>query len=397
MSHARQPDSVFRLTAAGEPFRLLFPLGTLLGIVGVVLWPAFAWGLWPVYPAAAHAPIMIHGFLGAFVFGFLGTALPRLLEVPRFGLGTTIALGMGPIVLTGAHLVGATAIGLGVFLLWLTGFMVLLGGRFRQSKDIPPPGFLLVALGLLSGWTGAFLIFLGEAGVHLSSTTHTLARLLAWQGFLLFPILGIGAFLLPRFFGMPSKHAFPELLMPSRAWLRRAGFAGACGIVILGGFILEAFGHAAAGHLLRALGIAVYLLREIPLHKAPGARGDLALGLRVALLALPLGLVLAGTIPAAYLGLMHVLYMTGFGLITFIVASRVLFGHSGLSSRFTARLLSVRTLVACTLLALALRVGADYLGAGRFDGYAWAAALWIAGVLVWACATLPRVRYPDDE
>lgn len=397
MSSRNQPESILRLTAAGEPFRLLFPLGTILGIPGVALWPAFAWGLWPVYPAAAHAPIMIHGFLGAFVFGFLGTALPRLLDVPKLGLPTTLLLGAGPIALTIAHLAEATALGFGLFLLWLTGFLLLLGSRLRQSRDIPPPGFVLVALGLLCGWTGTLLLLMDATGTALSPALYTLARLLAWQGFLLFPILGIGAFLLPRFFGMPSKHAFPELLMPSPAWLRRAGFAGACGGLIFIGFFLEAFGYALAGHLLRALGVSIYLLREIPLHKAKEAHGDLAWGLRIALFALPLGLVLTSLFAGTYLAWMHVFYLTGFGLITFMVASRVLFGHSGQSDCFTARLPGVRLLILCTVLGLALRVGADYLTSGRFEAYAWAALLWIAGVAAWAATTLPRVRFPDNE
>jgi uncharacterized protein involved in response to NO len=397
MSSPRHPESVFRLTAAGEPFRLLFPMGTILGIVGVALWPAFAWGFWPVYPAAAHAPIMIHGFLGAFVFGFLGTALPRLLDVRKLGLPATLILGAGPLLLTAAHLAEAAAVGYAIFLLWLTGFLILLGTRFRESRDIPPPGFVLVALGLFCAWAGTALLLTDAIGEELSPTFHTLARLLAWQGFPLFPILGIGAFLLPRFFGMPSKHAFPELLMPSAAWLRRAGFAGLCGFVISGGFLLEAYGHPTGGHLFRALGVSAYLIREIPLHRAREACGDLAIGLRLALLALPGGLALAGTFPAAYLGLMHVFFMAGVGLITFIVASRVLFGHSGQSKRFTSRLPAVRGLIICTVTGLALRVGADYPSAGRFDIYAWAAVIWIGGVAAWALATLPRVCFPDDE
>ncbi|MCC5838906.1 MAG: NnrS family protein [Opitutales bacterium] len=397
MALTHPPPSALRLTAAGEPFRLLFPLGTMLGILGVALWPAFAWGLWPVYPAAAHAPIMIHGFLASYVFGFLGTALPRLLDAPKLGLRTTLLLGAGPLALSIAHLAEAAALGFGLFLVWLTGFLLLLGSRFRENRDIPPPGFVLVALGLLCGWTGSLLLFMDAVGTGLGPTLYTLARLLAWQAFLLFPVLGIGAFLLPRFFGMPSKHAFPEQLLPSPAWLRRAGFASACGSLILIGFSLEAYGHAVAGHLLRALGLSIYLLREIPLHKAHEARGDLALGLRIALIALPLGLVLASSFAGAHLGWMHVFYLTGFGLITFIVATRVLLGHSGQSGRFTARLPGVRVLSLCTVLSLALRVRADYLNTGRFEAYAWAALIWIGGVAAWTATTLPRIRYPDNE
>src|SRR5215207_5290588 len=72
----RRP-SYFALCRA-EPYRLFFPLATLIGISGVSLWPLFFSGLHKFYPGIMHARMMIEGFLGAFVVGFLGTAMPRL-------------------------------------------------------------------------------------------------------------------------------------------------------------------------------------------------------------------------------------------------------------------------------------------------------------------------------
>ena len=45
-----------------EPFRIFFPLATLLGISGVSLWPLFFSGLHPFYPGPMHARLMIEGF-----------------------------------------------------------------------------------------------------------------------------------------------------------------------------------------------------------------------------------------------------------------------------------------------------------------------------------------------
>jgi hypothetical protein len=44
-----------------EPFRLFFPVGLTLGIVGVSLWPLYYAGLITLYPATAHARLMIEG------------------------------------------------------------------------------------------------------------------------------------------------------------------------------------------------------------------------------------------------------------------------------------------------------------------------------------------------
>src|SRR3954466_10851969 len=63
-----------------EPFRIFFPLATLVGLSGVSLWPLFFSGLHKFYPGQMHSRLMIEGFLAGFVLGFLGTALPRLLS-----------------------------------------------------------------------------------------------------------------------------------------------------------------------------------------------------------------------------------------------------------------------------------------------------------------------------
>ena len=66
--------------AFAEPFRIFFPLGLILGAIGVSLWPLFYWHVITFYPAAPHMRLMIEGLMGSFVIGFLGTAGPRLLE-----------------------------------------------------------------------------------------------------------------------------------------------------------------------------------------------------------------------------------------------------------------------------------------------------------------------------
>jgi uncharacterized protein involved in response to NO len=63
-----------------EPFRIFFPIGLLLGAIGVALWPLFVWHAVNFYPANAHVRLMIEGLMGSFIIGFLGTAGPRLLD-----------------------------------------------------------------------------------------------------------------------------------------------------------------------------------------------------------------------------------------------------------------------------------------------------------------------------
>ena len=66
--------------AVREPFRFFFPQAVLAGIVGVTLWPLYFWHVTEFYPNLSHVRVMAYGFFGGFIFGFLGTALPRMLS-----------------------------------------------------------------------------------------------------------------------------------------------------------------------------------------------------------------------------------------------------------------------------------------------------------------------------
>ena len=109
-----------------EPFRLFFPLGLVSGIVGLVLWPLFLWGTVSIYPGIVHARLMIEGFMGAFIIGFLGTAGPRLLSAPHFTrteLGVLLALFLSTIV---AQLSAWAALGDGLFSILLASLLSLI-------------------------------------------------------------------------------------------------------------------------------------------------------------------------------------------------------------------------------------------------------------------------------
>ena len=75
-----------------EPFRIFFPEGVFAGILGVALWPLYFTGVTGFYPGQAHARIMAYGLFGGFIFGFLGTAMPRMLTAPPLGTRNVLVL-----------------------------------------------------------------------------------------------------------------------------------------------------------------------------------------------------------------------------------------------------------------------------------------------------------------
>ena len=76
--HARQRKARAPIFAwlASEPYRLFFLSGILFSIAGVLMWPMLYHGMLDFYPGTSHARVMVQGFCGAFVVGFLGTAGP---------------------------------------------------------------------------------------------------------------------------------------------------------------------------------------------------------------------------------------------------------------------------------------------------------------------------------
>ena len=56
-----------------------------------------------------------------------------------------------------------------LFALCLATFAFILGQRFAQRADSPPPNFVLVALGILNGMIGGFLLALHEGELYAAS------------------------------------------------------------------------------------------------------------------------------------------------------------------------------------------------------------------------------------
>jgi uncharacterized protein involved in response to NO len=190
-----------------EPFRLFFPAATLAGLVGVGLWVPLLLGWTADYPGTAHARLMVQGFFGGFIFGFLGTSLPRLLEVPTLTAKEFFPLLALFAVNVAAHAAGATSWGDAAFLGELVLWFAVLKGRCHAKRDLPPPSFVLVGLSFASAAVGAGL-HLAARRWELPPELELLARLLSYHAFVLLCVLGAGGFLLPRFLGLGVRRKF---------------------------------------------------------------------------------------------------------------------------------------------------------------------------------------------
>ena len=396
LEHA--PDKHISWSDLGnEPFRLFFPLATLAGLAAVLLWPLHLMGWTETYPGQAHARMMCYGFFGGFIFGFLGTAMPRMLSAPKLGPRNVSLLALLFLAMNIAYLSGSLLWGDLLMALLLAFFFSLIALRVRHRKDLPPPGFVLVGFSFLCVAAGAAIGLAQQFNPELDTQWVTLQRLLSYQGFVLMPILGIGPFILPRFFGMTSTHDLPESLTPSKTWLKKAGLALSAGLLIMISFVLEAKGLVRTGNGLRFAAASAFLALEFPFRKAPGGHTILGFCLRLALILLLAGFLTSALYPGHRTALLHITFGGGFALITFIVATRVVLGHSGNLPLLKGRNLWLLIAAGCMLLGLATRMSGDFWPHVMASHYIYGAILWIAGVIIWAWRVLPKVLQADEE
>ena len=377
-----------------EPYRVFFPLGIVGGMAGVMLWPLWYAGHLKFYPPEAHARLMTEGFMGAFVLGFIGTAYPRLTG-NRHLFGEEFLLLLGIWIFTAvSHAAGDVHMGDRAF----SALMVVLftGMAWRWifgNRDTPPPGFTLALAGFLGASVAAG--FLGWSHTP-SAETALCARLFLFQGFLLLPVMGIGPYLLPRFFGVNSGHSFDESPMPPQGWTRVAVRSLAAGLLIIVSFALEVIEHALAGQLLRAAVVLIWFSMETPLLR----RGKLSTTpgnvLRWGLAGLVGGFICAALIPNSQIGSLHLFFVSGLGLFTLSAGTRVILGHAGRHDLLIGKIVWLRWVVGLVVLAALTRMSADLLPKVRISHHIYAAWTWALAALVWL-AVLAKYLYRKYE
>jgi uncharacterized protein involved in response to NO len=392
----RRP-SYFALCSA-EPYRLFFPLATLIGISGVSLWPLFFSGLHrSFYPGFMHARLMIEGFLGGFVIGFLGTAMPRLLSAPALRGWEVALLAVLHLSVAGLHIGHQVFLGDAMFAAELSFFAVCLLRRLIRRVDLPPPSFVLVALGYFSGLVGAVLWCLGMRG-YIAPELMLMGGMWLNEAFVLLLILGVGGFLLPRFLCIEGLAPLDEERKASRAWLRRAAFALVVGFVMLGSYWAQAIGLATQGAVLaRSVAAIAFVIIMIPAHRGRILRPTVPRATIVALAGLIAGLLFPLWEQQQRVAGLHVIFIAGFSVITFTVATRVVLGHSGLGRKFEGGLPSLDATVVLLVIGAILRAAGDFLPMQRSALLSGASYLWMVAAVIWALAILPKTRISEPE
>jgi uncharacterized protein involved in response to NO len=373
-----------------EPFRMFFPCAVLIGWIGVGHWLLYATGLTATYSGFLHGQVMTQAFMMALAVGFLMTALPRRTQSdPPSVLEVAIAF-VALATVTAAALTGRWALAQGAY----AGlFLLLLQFAVRRflgqgAKRRPPASFVLVPIAVAHGLAGALLI---AAATRPGTAPWVIAlgRLFVEQGVFLSLAIGIGSLVLP----LMSGETPPADLGSSPAERRKLLGYAAIGGTLAVSMILEAAGFLRFGPLLRGLVVATGLAVGGGAWRPPRKPGLHRRLVWLAVWLMPVGLFGAALAPDLRIAMLHVLFIGGFGLMGFGVATHVSLAHLDLERLALGRPPAVAALGVLMVLAMLARVGADF-SAGYFDHLGWAAALWLAGSGIWLGFVGPKLlRY----
>lgn len=361
-----------------EPFRVFLPLGVAASIMGVLIWPLFYAGLWKFPPPLQHPRFMIYGFGFAFIAGFLGTAWPRFLDakpLKRIELILLVSTWLLTQVLCGLNQIRYTD---AAFSLQVLTLIIILASRLigRVDKSLPPPGFLL-AFGSVSA---AFVISLSWAITPggLPPKVYLFTKLFLWQGLLLLPILGVGSYLFARIFQEPDKEA-----VTAKPHLRKIGVWVAAALII-GSFAIEASGWIRTGNLIRFSAVLIWLGMAAPAVWKGAITSTRARALRLAIGSIALSFFVRSIWPGPGYALVHLLFISGFGMTMLLVADRVTLGHSDQLESQPSKSKLWRWLIGLILLAAATRASADFKASILVSHHIYAALIWaIVAVIFW--------------
>jgi uncharacterized protein involved in response to NO len=378
---------------ANEPYRIFFPIALLAGVIGVMLWPLFYWQQLSYYPNYSHARLMIEGFVGGFAIGFLTTALPKMLNAKPLRVWQVLLLLALFLSYCSVHILGHVRTGDGLFAVTmaLTVFLILV--RLFKGNAVPPPGMALAGLGLLCG-------ILGSAWSALFGFTGDLQwalfmQRLLYQAFILLPLLGVGGFIFPMILGTTNKHARLSGPKMSKQWQAKAVESGLLGVLLIFTYWVEVHGQLKMMSWVRAALCGVWITKESGWLSRKKAKGIMPFSLRAGIICLLGGMIATGILDKNKIALDHMLYMGGFGLITMMVATRVIYGHSGQGAKFQKWGNPIIWCVGLLLFGMATRVSADFMdhinNTIKMSHHIYAAGCWVIVSIIWGIAVLPSV------
>ena len=336
------------------------------------------------YPVIQHPTTMMGGFLLCFVCGFLMTAAPKF---------------------TGSHPMTSFEFSWSLILIALLAifsvffipkYFYLLSGvifisliiyflrRFLNRSQNPPPPFVFIGLGLSMGLVGSLGLFFSE-NFQIPEEWFRLFRLFYLQGYVLSLVVGVGSRLVVALLG----HA----PMPTEVMKMRAGHIKiflALMILFLLSYIIEVFYEPILGQVIKNSLVTFICLRFWKIHRKPASGTRHAWGLLISAWLMLFGLW--GSLWTDYrIHFAHIFYIGGLGLITLLIAVRVVLSHGQHGLRLESQTWFIPIFSGLVIAAAITRLSAGFVPQIYLNHLAYAATVWCVGLILWGVVLLPKI------
>jgi uncharacterized protein involved in response to NO len=265
--------------------------------------------------------------------------------------------------------------------------LALVGRRFLSRRQNPPPSFVLVGLGLIAGALGALLIA-GVAWEIMPASWDLLGKRLLTEGMVMLLVLGVGGFLGPRLLGFTALPQYGTTIAGDRV------LPAVAGLIILISLVGEyGFGFVWMAYV-RAAVVTTVVFGTLHLWRRPAVRTTLSWSVWVAHWLIATSVWLVAFAPRYRVDFLHVLFVGGFSLLILAVGTRVALSHGGHDSARERRSWPLRIGLTLGLIAMLARIGAPFAAASYFEHLAFAALLWMTGILCWGGYIVRVIRGP---
>lgn len=369
-----------------EPYRLFFPLGLIFLVWGASVWLSQIWGS-TVYPVELHRTLVLNGFVGSFIGGFLMTAIPQFSQTRQASQFEVFSYffitGALPFLALMKLPYGVSALSALQSILLLS----FLAPRIIQRKSNPPYTFIFVFLGLLLWLMAGLGQLWGHGPDELYKTLQHEAAIAAL-------ILGVGARLIPGILGHTEiVQAQKERYENVESLLKTIPF----------GFTLLVFAFVASYFLpdvqaqwIQAGVVTLIATAHWRIHQFPSKRTHLTWSLWCCALSIVLSFLFQPLLGQAHIHIAHAFFINGVVLISLLVATRVICAHGPGVKIEDSRWVSVMT--GLILLASATRVSAYFLPNSYFTHLGYSSFILVLALAIWGIKFLPYTRaYPKKD
>lgn len=370
-------------TIYNEPYRLMFPLGTLFLLWGIFLWIPQIWSQ-DSYPVLTHRTLVLNGFMAMFVGGFLMTAIPKFSRTQSAHKFETLSFAFMALVIIALSYTTHENL-----ILWCSSLQAILlfsfaFRRFRITTASPPFSFVFIFVGIIL-W-----ILSGIAGSLFNEVPQVS---LQYDGAILAFILGIGSKLIPGILGHSEVLSPANFLKEKKHYLKTVP---SYFYLLMTLYVLSFLIELQYGNWLRFLIVIFISMKFWKLYLLPPTKTALTYSIWLSAWLILLSILLKALWLEGFIHAGHSFFINGIVLLSILVATRVLVAHGPMKKELeNSKWLYVITFF--VVLAAATRVSAFLMSESYYRHLAYSSFSLGLGIIIWSVLYLKFVRiFPKD-